>query len=915
MAPSPRVVARKIECEAVKSPAEHDRRLMDLVSAALQVPPEERDSYLLLACQGDDELFREAAEVAKAKERMGSFLLHPAVTLREFPRPFEAGELVGERFQIIREIGEGGMGVVYEAFDQKREMHIAIKSAKPGFQRLLSPELEGAIKVAHPNVCRVNEIHTAHTEHGEVDFLTMELLAGETLATYIETRGKLTEDDALVIARQLCGGLAEAHRSGVIHRDLKSANVILCHSANGDLRAVITDFGLAGDRTRDGDFAGTPRYIAPELWRGEKASIASDIYALGVVLDDMVAGPPQHDGDAGSYQPETFPPAPKIHTDGLSRRWARTILQCLDPSPEARPADATEVLADLDGRPSGRLSLLALALLTLVTFSVPPVREWLHDRIWPPLASVRLVVLPVNGSNSSALPSSGVLQDAADRISQLRSGSHPVVVIAPKEALEMQVETPEQAQKVFHATHALQTAMHHEGEDLVVVGSVIDLTSETHVKDFSGRYSPETVGTLPGALAGEVSAGLGLRGTAALETLAAAATVSYDRGLYLLRDSQNTDDAIGFFREAARLDPGSPLPLTGLVLAEIREFEDTKEAAHLNQAQLYLTKAEGLNPDSVRVHLAAGKLSETTGKFTKALEQYLRVRDLEPGNIEASESLARVYDKLDEPENAVKEYRTAIKLEPEFYEPYEEFGVFYYFRGKYSEAAEQFKKVIDLAPRMYRAYLNLAASLENLGRYAEAEPVLSSALELRTTADALNNMGTLLAGQGRDAEAVPYYTRAVALSPNDYVSRLNLGDSYRHLGLIGKSKAEYRKGLDLARAELNQTPDYRGYVRALVAYFCARLGDRRRAEDEIGQALRQSPGNNRAILRAVLTYEALGQRSQAIATLSGATPDLLRELDRDPDLADFCNDLRFKQLVERISKTEENNHAGTKEEQ
>jgi serine/threonine-protein kinase len=141
--------------------------------------------------------------------------------------------VISERFEVIREIGEGGMGVVYEAFDRKRNLRIAIKSAKPGFQRLLSPELESALTVRHPNVCRVNEIHTAQTDHGEVDFLTMELLEGETLLARLKRCGKLTGPEALTIARQLCAGLAEAHRSGVLHRDLKSANIILCKDGNG----------------------------------------------------------------------------------------------------------------------------------------------------------------------------------------------------------------------------------------------------------------------------------------------------------------------------------------------------------------------------------------------------------------------------------------------------------------------------------------------------------------------------------------------------------------------------------------------------------------------------------------------------------------------------------------------------------
>src|SRR5215813_7175161 len=206
--------------------AERDQRLMQLVSAALQKPSAERESYLRLACADDSELLQEASDVIRGEEKMGSFLLHPAIAFSDSLQAFNIGELVADRFEIIGDLGEGGMGVVYQAFDRKLNRRVAIKSAKPGFQPRLSPEIKGALAVSHPNICRVNEIHTTHTEQGDVDFLTMELLEGETLSSYLRMRGKLPEAEAFEIARQLCEGLAEAHRRGIIHRDLKSGNII-----------------------------------------------------------------------------------------------------------------------------------------------------------------------------------------------------------------------------------------------------------------------------------------------------------------------------------------------------------------------------------------------------------------------------------------------------------------------------------------------------------------------------------------------------------------------------------------------------------------------------------------------------------------------------------------------------------------
>jgi eukaryotic-like serine/threonine-protein kinase len=885
--------------------AERDQRLMQLVSAALQKPAAQRDSYLRLACPNDPELLQEAADVIKGEERMGSFLRHPAIAFKESPPAFQTGELIAERFEIIREIGEGGMGVVYEAFDGKLNRRIAIKSAKPGFQPRLSPEIKGALAVSHPNICRVNEIHTTHTDHGDVDFLTMELLEGETLSAHLRTRGRLPEPEAFEIARQICGGLAEAHRRGIIHRDLKSANVILCHGENDELRAVITDFGLAGEGTQSGDLGGTPRYIAPELWKGEKASEASDIYALGVILYDMVAGQRSQDAVSTLSHSDTnvttatrsdrLVANTRATFRGLPHRWARIISRCLSASPKDRPQSAAEVLAGLKKPSAAKMSLAAVPLLLLSSLLFPQIRGRLHDQFFVS-PSVRLVVLPASSADATTVISGGALQDAADRISHLKNGQRTVAVISPAKARELQIQTPEQAERVLHATHALQTTVRRDGQDLVVQGSVIDLQTQSKVREFSARYSPAMEGALAGALAGEVSTALNLRGSPS-EAISAAATEPYDRGLYYLRlEAQDVDEAMRSFQKAAELDPRSPLPLAGIVEAEISNFDDTHAAEHLTQAQQYLQTAESLGPDSARVHLAAGMLNSAMEQYLPALQEYQRVAELEPRNIEAFIRIGMVYDKLGMPEKAIGSYRHAIELDPTFYDSHEYFGVFYFHRGEFQQAAEEFQRVIELAPGMYNAYANLGASLENLGRIKEAEKAQQNAIALRKTPRALNNMGSLLLLEKRFADALPYLQQAALLTPNDYVVLLNLADSQRLLGRKKEARVNYRKAMDLSLSELTQSPGS-GLARAFFAYFAARLGDRKRAQDEIRQALRLSPGDNTVIRRAILTYEALALRKQALAVAGTASPELLQNLKSDPDLADFCQDSRFIQLV------------------
>jgi len=157
-------------------------------------------------------------------------------------------------------------------------------------------------------------------------------------------------------------------------------------------------------------------------------------------------------------------------------------------------------------------------------------------------------------------------------------------------------------------------------------------------------------------------------------------------------------------------------------------------------------------------------------------------------------------------------------------------------------------------------------------------------------------MGAVRAYQRQDAQAVDYYQRAIRMNPNDYVFIQNLADSYRRLGLSRESRHAYSQALKLGMVGLAENP-VEAFSRGFVAYCSARLGDTQRAQTEIGQALKLSPGNKSVIRNAVLTYEALGQREQAIMALHGATPELLKELEHHPDLADLSIDSRFQQLV------------------
>ena len=296
---------------------------------------------------------------------------------------FRSGDVVAARFRIVRYLAQGGMGELYEADDLELRERIALKTilahiaANARSIALFKREVHLARQVTHPNVCRIYDIFRhqsvsarAGSPGDEIVLLAMELLHGETLAEKLRRDGRFATADALPLVRQMAAGLTAAHRAGVVHRDFKSHNVMLVKPAGADQdpRVVITDFGLAqrhaqGDTSglsmalsEEGTVSGTPAYMAPEQVEGGPVTPAADIYALGVVLYEMVTGVWPFTGDTPiSIMIKRLrepPPSPRLHVPELDAAWETAILRCLERRPEDRFATAGDVADALLGTPA-----------------------------------------------------------------------------------------------------------------------------------------------------------------------------------------------------------------------------------------------------------------------------------------------------------------------------------------------------------------------------------------------------------------------------------------------------------------------------------------------------------------------------------------------------------------------------------
>jgi tetratricopeptide (TPR) repeat protein len=402
------------------------QRLEPLYHAAIERPHEERAKFIAEACGGDEELGEELAALLKAHDEPTASLDLPIINLEtlitQTSKSFSAGDIVLGRFRIVRSLGSGGMGDVYEAADLELG-RIALKTirsdiaARPEILSRFKKEVQLSRKVGGPHVCRVHELFVLPGSREEPTslFLTMEFLDGITLWDKIRS-GPLRWREAKAIGIEICAGLQAIHQAGIIHRDLKPRNVMLA-SRDGSTCAVLMDFGLARELptptsetrtglTQPGATPGTPPYMAPEQFvQGAEVSPATDVYALGIVLYELVTGkhPFAATTTEGTAVLRGRPPkrASSIQR-GVPRRCDEIINRCLEYEPARRYQSAKEVSDALRRHPFSparlieryreilrRPAVLATASVILLMIAAAGIFWFQSHRYRPPSSEVQ----------------------------------------------------------------------------------------------------------------------------------------------------------------------------------------------------------------------------------------------------------------------------------------------------------------------------------------------------------------------------------------------------------------------------------------------------------------------------------------------------------------------------------------------
>jgi eukaryotic-like serine/threonine-protein kinase len=848
--------------------------------------------------------------------------------------PFAPGQPFGDRYTIVEEVGAGGMGHVYKAIDRQLGKTVALKLVRPaaagqGLAReRFRRELALAQAVTHPNVCRVHDL-------GEVNgalYISMEFVEGQTLDDLIQSVGHLSPKQTVALGRQICAGLQAIHERGIVHRDLKPGNIMVDRSG----RPILMDFGLAFHQDRDrltgaGSVLGTLAYLSPEQARGRTTDHRSDLYALGLILFEMLTGrrPP---GDESSSplalrEPDDRCPPPSRLVSDVPPDVDAIVLRCLERDPERRFPSAADLEAALGGTAAGLASgstsparphtrplslvhasrgrtvaaaaacALALAALWLWRTRTPPP---------PPPSTPRpiVAVLPLdNVSKDSADEYLGV--GIADSLITHLAAMPAVTVVSRSATLEQRGRPTRSVARDLGATYLVNGAVQRADRRLLVTLNLVR-------PDDSVAWGHEYEGTVDDPFAVHRQAAEGLsealrlnltqadRARLARPPTGSEAFADYSRARGLLERPDvpgNVARAIEDFQTAIQKDARFALAHAGLGEAYWTQYQETKDEDAVTRARAAITEALRLDPDQPRTRFALARLYQGTGHPREAIEELRRVLVLQPSNDDAHRVLGDLLFSQGHREEGLAEMQRAIDFHPDYGENHRVLGRSYFQLGRYPDALAAFRRVTELQPDNPRGFQGLGAVYQAEGENTLALDNYRRAVGIRPDSRSLFNMGTLLMVQGRHKEAAAAFEDALRLEPTP-LRLIYLGNTYSRLGQADQARARYLRAAELCESMLRVNHSD-AQALSLLAWAESRLGRRPEARGHLAEAVALAPSDPEVLYRKAVCHATFGEPDEAVRALQaaiehGSSRVLARQ---DPDLAPLRERADFKALV------------------
>ncbi len=775
----------------------------------------------------------------------------------------EPGQLLGQRYEVLQILGEGGMGAVYKARDIELNRMVALKVIRPdlaGNQAIIDrfkQELLLATQVTHKNVIRIYDL----SEADGMKFITMEYVEGQDLRGLMQEKGRIAPLEAVEIMQQTCRALEAAHSAGIIHRDLKPQNIMRDKTG----RILVMDFGLArtleGDgMTQTGALVGTMDYMSPEQALGKDLDQRSDLFAMGLIFYELLTGrmPYKADSVVASLLKRTQERAAPVssHDNTIPAALSNIVSKCMEPDVNLRYQSSAEILADLDAYQGGRAAAtlnfptssrpwgqtvpwhwigVAVAALVLVIvgflyrdklFNTTPV----HTASGP---LVSLAILPFrNASGDASLDWLGpsvaeMLSTDVGQSSQLRTVSpnvlHQILTdlrIAPATVLDptviRRVADFSNADRVVWGQYA------KFGDQIRIDATVQDIKNDRTV---SLKVDVPSEKEIPGAidrLAESIRQKLALPDDVLKELKANSfqpvsqsvdALRAYNLGIGLQRDGKNLD-AQKQFEAATVADPAFALAFSRLAQTySSLGYDDKAEQS----AQKAVTLSQDL-PEAEKYLIAAVR-SQVAKNYPEAIKAYENLAKASPGNSEVQSALAGLYKDSGDLTKAKEYYQKLLTANPKDVLATIELGRVVMKSGDSQGSLDPFNRAYSLAVQMDNqeqkaaslhymavAYDNLSKPEESLRNEEQALAIWRSIGQKRGLAQSLNEIASAQTSLGKSKEALASYQEALSIR-REIGDRRGLGDTLIDLGNFYDGTGDHEQALKMYKEALQTERD------------------------------------------------------------------------------------------------------------
>ena len=766
------------------------------------------------------------------------------------------GASVGSRYEIVRLLGQGGMGAVYQAHDKELERQVAIKviradmAANPEILRRFKQELILARQITHKNVIRIFDLGQADG----IKFITMEYIEGENLQNVLRRKKKLEPAEAANILAQVCRALEAAHHEGVIHRDLKPQNIMLDKTG----RAFVMDFGIArsmlGDgMTQTGALIGTPDYMSPEQAKGQSLDARSDLFSVGIIFYEMLSGKVPFDADTtmGKLWKRTNEPARPL--DELDKTIPKPLndiaRKCLEIDPQKRFSSASELLHQIEiwQGPAAGTRLVSLPVTVL-----PGSGKWLaaaalgvmviagglylRSRISAPLgtphAPVTLLIADFDNKTGDSVfdgtlePMLGIALEGAPFISSFNRGQ------AKKDGARLQPGAT-------HMDAALaQLVARSEGVNAVVTGSITQAgsgykvsvsaldaaTGKPIVTEEKSASNKQDVLAAAGKLAESIRKGLGdttpeSAQQAAAETFSASsleAAHAYAVG----QDFQlaaKWDDALKAYSHAVELDPNLGRAYAGMAAIDANHGKRQDAEKYYGLAMSHIDRMTDREKYRTRsgYYLLMRDQRKAMEELTALVSQY-------PADTAGHANLAFAHFLSRDMKKALEEQKRALEITPHSVLEQDNYSMYALYAGDFDTAAKEAQAILQENPKFDHALRTAALAELGLGHTAESQADYEKLRDVSPygASIAATGLADLALYQGKLADAANLLEKAIA---NDLTAKdaESAADRAATLALVQLTLGKTQEAVSSAARASANSKDAGVIYRAAQVYIAA----------------------------------------------------------------------------------------------